>query len=233
MTKPGSLRPMLPLPVLMLVTDRSLTGGVDGLTAAVVAAVEGGVNLVQVREGDLPEDEQLELASSLVQAVGQSALVVLNGSAALARKAGAHGAHLAERSGVAQAERRAAQLAGLISGQSVHSLEAARDAAAAGADYLVLGTIFPSRSHPGGATGGLERVAEVAGAVPLPVIGIGGITAENAADVMRAGASGIAVISAILAVSEPRLAAARLRAALGESTRGRPRGPVPDNVGTT
>jgi thiamine-phosphate diphosphorylase len=75
----------------------------------------------------------------------------------------------------------------------------------------VLGTIYPSRSHPGGATGGLELVAQVSREARVPVIAIGGITVENAGEVIRAGASGVAVISAILAAKDVRRAATALR----------------------
>ncbi|MGH2585320.1 MAG: thiamine phosphate synthase, partial [Dehalococcoidia bacterium] len=98
----------------------------------------------------------------------------------------------------------------LLLGRSVHSLDAARRAEAEGADYLVLGTIFPSRSHPGVLTGGTALVAEVSRVVAVPVIAIGGIATENAGAVIEAGASGVAVISAIFAATEPRAAAAAL-----------------------
>jgi thiamine-phosphate diphosphorylase len=82
---------------------------------------------------------------------------------------------------------------------------------------LVLGTVFPSASHPGGPTIGLEGVRDVCAAVNVPVIGIGGITAHNAGDVIRAGASGVAVISAIFDAPDPRAAAAELRAAIDDA----------------
>jgi thiamine-phosphate pyrophosphorylase len=97
---------------------------------------------------------------------------------------------------------------------SVHSIEAALQAERDGADMLVLGTVFPSTSHPAGTTIGLAGVREVCAAVSIPVIGIGGITAQNAGDVIRAGASGVAVISAIFDAPDPRVAAAELRAAI-------------------
>ncbi len=98
--------------------------------------------------------------------------------------------------------------------RSVHNVEAAVRAERDGADMLVLGTVFPSPSHPGGPSIGVEGVRAVCDAVRIPVIGIGGITAENAADVMRAGASGVAVIGAIFDAADPRAAAAELRAAI-------------------
>ena len=102
------------------------------------------------------------------------------------------------------------RLSGGLVGRSVHSVEAAAKAEADGADFLVLGTVFPSRSHPGRPAAGIELVREVAAAVTPPVVGIGGITAENAGQVIEAGASGVAVISAILAEEDPRSAAAKL-----------------------
>lgn len=102
----------------------------------------------------------------------------------------------------------------LIISRSVHSLEAAVAAEHEGVDMLVLGTVFPSLSHPGGPTIGLDGVREVCDAVTVPVIGIGGITAASAGDVIRAGASGVAVISAIFDAPDPRAAAAELRAAI-------------------
>jgi thiamine-phosphate diphosphorylase len=105
----------------------------------------------------------------------------------------------------------------IVLSHSVHSLEAALQAERDGADMLVLGTVFPSASHPGGPTIGLEGVREICAAVKIPVIGIGGITAQNAGDVIRAGASGVAVISAIFDAPDPRAAAAELRAAIDEA----------------
>jgi thiamine monophosphate synthase len=102
----------------------------------------------------------------------------------------------------------------LLISRSVHSVEAALQAERDSADMLVLGTVFPSSSHPSSATIGLDGVRAVCEAVSIPVIGIGGITAANAGDVIRAGASGVAVISAIFGAPDPRAAAAALRAAI-------------------
>lgn len=203
----------LPQPCLLLVSDRSLSGGEDGLVAAVQAAVEGGVNAVELREKDLSNESLAALARRLVAAVGECALVLVNGSAAVALAAGAAGVHLDEAALPVGAARRAVGER-LLVGRSVHGLPAAREAERGGADYLVLGTIFPSRSHPGGETGGVERVREVAAAVQIPLVAIGGITAERVPEVVDAGAAGVAVISAILADADPRGAAARLRRAL-------------------
>jgi thiamine monophosphate synthase len=102
---------------------------------------------------------------------------------------------------------------GLV-GRSVHSISAALKAQEDGADFLVLGTVFPSLSHPGGPAGGLKLVEDVTTIVDVPVIGIGGITPENAGQVVSAGAAGVAVIRAILGDPDPEGAARRLRATL-------------------
>jgi thiamine-phosphate pyrophosphorylase len=94
-------------------------------------------------------------------------------------------------------------------------VDSAAHAASQDIDYLVIGTIFPSESHPGGATGGTALIKNVTGAVSTPVIGIGGITASNAAAVVAAGACGVAVIGAIIGQRDPASAARRLADAIG------------------
>lgn len=223
----------LPRPCLMLVTDRNLVGGVEGLTEAVIAAVGGGVNAVQVREKDLSDDALADLTGRLRAAIGGRATLLVNGSPMAALLAGADGVHGGEESLPTAALRRATE-GRLLVGRSVHSLESARTAVQDGADYLVLGTIFPSRSHPDGETGGVARVRAVTAAVRIPVLAIGGITAGNISDVVGAGAAGVAVISAILGQPDPRGAAQELRAALDRAWRAniRPAAMANRTVGT-
>ncbi len=95
-------------------------------------------------------------------------------------------------------------------GRSVHSISSARDAKASGADYVVLGTIFPSATHPGGETHGAEIIHRVVSETRLGVMGIGGIDVENVGEVMRAGACGIAVVRSILGAADPGAAAQEL-----------------------
>lgn len=199
---------------VMLVTDRTLASA-RGLADAVGRAVEGGVDAVQLREKDLLEAELIALGRELRAVTRGRALLLVNGPPALARACDADGVHLPEAAPLTPDTRRAT--AGLLLGRSVHDAAAARRAAAEGVDYLVLGTIFPSRSHPGAATGGLDLVRRVRAAVALPIIAIGGITAANAAAVIQAGATGIAVISAVLGAADPRAAAAELRAVIDEA----------------
>jgi len=197
----------LPLPCLMAVTDRSLCGGAEGLVAAVEAAVSGGANAVQLREKDLTEAELLSLARRLRDVTEGRALLVVNGPLEVALAAGADGFHLPED---APLERPT----GFLVGRSVHSAEAARRAEAKGADYLVAGPVYETRSHPGAEPAGLALIEEVARAAGVPVLAIGGVDAGRVEEVVRAGASGVAVISAVFAAPNPRAAAEALRRAL-------------------
>ena len=109
---------------------------------------------------------------------------------------------------------------GVLVGRSVHSTAAAQSAAAEGADYVVAGTVYPSPTHPGGQASGTAIIRDIVGVVGLPVIGIGGIGASNAARVIAAGARGVACISAILAAKDPRFAAAQISHAINQQQPG-------------
>lgn len=203
----------LPRPVVALVTDRNLAGGPDALLDAVAQAVDNGVNLVQMREKDLPDALQLTLAQRLREVTNGKALLFINDSVSIAEASGADGVQLTEHSrSIASAQARMARP--LLIGRSVHGVDAAREAAAQGADLLVVGTVYDSPTHPGQPPAGVGLVGWCA-QPGVPVIGIGGITAQNAGAVMQAGASGVAVISAILGSASPGEAAAQLAAALG------------------
>ncbi len=203
---------------LHLVTDRSAT---PNLTAAIAAALAGGVDWVQLREKTAPARDQYDLALELNQlCTATGAGLLVNDRADVAVAVGARGVHLTRRSLPPAAVRGQLPPDGLI-GLSVHTVAEAVAAARAGVDYLTFGSVFPTRSHPGGQAQGLEALAQVARAVPVPVLAIGGITADNAAAVLDTGCAGIALISAILAEADPRAAAARLRAVLDQHP-GRP-----------
>ena len=206
----------LPKPCLCLVTDRSATAG--DLVERVAQAVEGGVDLVQLREKDLPGGQLLRLAESLLKAIGGSAKLIVNERADVALAAGAQGVQLGEE-GLPVSAARMTLGSGALVGRSVHSLEAAVQAEAEGADFLVVGTMFASRSHPGEAPAGPGLMRRISGSCRLPLIGIGGITPESAAEVIEAGASGVAVISNILAAPDPKAAAVKLKESISEAWR--------------
>lgn len=207
MAQPGPL----PVPTLMLVTDRALLASRDWSELAQAAAA-GGVNAVQIREPGLTARELFSIVTSIQSALPSGVLTIVNDRLDVALACGADGVQLGARS---LPVRIARGIAGeLTLGASVHSLEEAVQAERDGADYLVVGTMFPSRSHPGKAPEGLPLLREIRGTVGLPLIGIGGVTAERASSVMKAGASGVAVISEIMAANDVEQSARRLRQAL-------------------
>lgn len=214
-----SLRPT----TLALVTDLALVPDWGELTNRVVAAVRGGVNLVQVRAKSLSHLEQEKLASMLVQVIGSSARVVVNGDPEIALSSGASGVHLPENSKIEISKARTILGPNTLIGRSVHSVKAAVQAEIDGADYVFFGTVFPSRSHPGGPTSGIAGITEATDAVSIPVVGIGGITAQNCKGVIDAGATGVAVIGAILGAYDSYRAARAIKSALagGKSHAGR------------
>ena len=97
----------------------------------------------------------------------------------------------------------------MILGLSTHSLEQARAAQAAGADYVAVGSMFPTGTKPDFQLVGPELIGKLRGEISVPLIGIGGITHDNVAQVIRAGADGVAVISAVCAAADPEAATRR------------------------
>ena len=208
------VRPQVPR--LMLVADRRAVGGRD-LVETVAAAVSGGLDAVQVREKDLPDDELLRLVESVMRAVAGRATVLVNSRPEVAASAGA-GLHLAGDAQIPDHRHWP------LWGRSVHSKEEALRRSAEGYDYLLLGTVFPTSSKPGHPGAGLEFVEEIAKAVaPMPVIAIGGIDVTNAGEVLAAGAAGVAVRGAILGALDPAEAASAIRHVLGSGTAARNR----------
>ena len=203
---------ILPDPCLCLVTDRHV-GDESALVERVARAVAGGVNLVQLREKDLHGAQLLDLARRLRQAIGDRALLVINERVDVAAALPADGAQLGEDAVPVPSARRILGPERLI-GRSVHSVEGAEQAVQEGADFLVVGTMFPSRSHPGEVPAGPQLVSQVVERCSLPAIGIGGITPENCNQVIEAGAMGVAVITGILAAPDPAEAACRIRQAM-------------------
>ena len=170
--------------------------------------------MVQLREKDMVPFELLRLARRLRRVTEGRALLIVNDRVDVALLAGVDGVQLGETALDVSDVR---QLVGpdMLIGRSVHSEVGAVDAECQGADYLVLGTVFETASHPDGRIGGLDLVREVTTSVGIPVLGIGGITKANAPSVMEAGANGAAVITAITMADDPQSAASDLSAAIG------------------
>ncbi len=198
------MKPSVPMPCLCVVTDRSLFGGdTDRMARCVGDAVAGGANMVQLRERGMAEQAMLALAEELRRITRGSALLIVNGSPEVAAACDADGVQLPE-AGIAVDTARGIVGDGKLIGRSVHWVKGAIDAEQEGADLLVAGTIYASRSHTGVEPAGPSLLSSIAGQVPLPLLGIGGIGPGNIASVINAGAWGAAVISAVLEADDPR-----------------------------
>ncbi len=205
-----------PRPTLCLVTDRRQTGG-RPLDEMVALALCGGVNMVQLREKDLPSGELMDTALSLRGLTKGRALLFINDRVDVAVASGADGVQLGEDAMPVAAARKAGP--GLLVSRSVHDVEGAVRAQTDGSDLLVAGTIFPSESHPGAPAAGVEFLERLRSAVTVPYIAIGGITERNAPSAMNAGASGVAVIGAIARSEDPKRAARGLAASIASAAR--------------
>jgi thiamine-phosphate pyrophosphorylase len=199
---------------LYLVTDRHRTGG-RPLLDVVEQALLGGVDAVQLREKDLAGRALFELAALLCELCHRyGARLLVNDRIDIALAVHADGVHLPANSFTPRDARRLLGPDALI-GVSTHSLADASAAQQAGADFIVFGPLFDTPSKRAfGPPVGLDALADVTCATSLPVVAIGGITAERAAAVRAHGAHGIAVIAAILAAPDPGAAARALRRAL-------------------
>jgi thiamine-phosphate pyrophosphorylase len=188
-----------------------------GTRATVEAAIQGGIDVVQLREKHATARERYDLGLELRDLTRQAGVpLVVNDRVDLALAIDADGVHLGDDDlPVAVARERLGPDA--IVGRSVSSAEAAREAERAGADYLGVGAVYRTRTKDTRASEseiGLEAVRAVREAVDLPFVGIGGIDAENAGDVVGAGADGVAVVSAIAAAADPEAATRELRGAV-------------------
>jgi len=203
---------------LMVITDRGLAGRRDWLTV-VDAALSAGATAVQLRDKEATSGELLAMAESLRPVADRhAALFLVNDRFDVALACGAHGVHLGDDDlPVAEARRVAPR--DFIIGRSADTEAAARAAEAAGADYLGVGSVFGTRTKKEviGEVIGTDCLRRVASSVSIPIVGIGGVTEENAAEVARAGAAGIAVVSAIMSAPDP---SAATRTLLRERSRG-------------
>jgi thiamine-phosphate pyrophosphorylase len=200
-------------PILCYVTDRKLpapaagvaTDPLGALLECVERAARAGVDWIQLREKDLDGRVLFDLtagamaASSAATGGGEKRTrIVVNDRLDVAWAAGAGGVHLGEDSlPVAEVVRwrNGVRREDFLVGVSCHSLERAAEAAGAGTDYIFFGPVFATPSKAAfGAPQGLRKLGEVCRAVSVPVLAIGGITAENARDCLGAGAAGIAAI---------------------------------------
>ena len=202
--------------ILYAVTDRRWLNG-RKLSDDVESAIRGGAGMVQLREKDLDDEAFLEEALKLKElcAVYKVPLII-NDNVAVALKADADGVH------VGQSDLDAADVRGLIGpdkilGVSAHSLDEALLAVKHGADYLGVGAAFATGSKTDVNVISHGIYSEICSNVEIPVVAIGGIDADNIAELKGSGISGAAVISAVFAADDIEAAARKLKVRIAEA----------------
>jgi thiamine-phosphate pyrophosphorylase len=173
-------------------------------------AIKGGAKVIQLRDKQRSKRELLSLARELARLCAQSGtLFIVNDHLDIALAIGADGLHLGQDDLPIPIARRLLP-PDMILGWSTHSLEEARLAAEQGADYIAVGTIYPSPTKPAARAVGPELLKQVRQEVSLPLVAIGGINENNVVQVIEAGACAAAVISAVAGAGDPESAARRL-----------------------
>ena len=207
---------------LYLVTDRGLSRGRTTLEI-VVAAVNGGATVVQLREKACSTLEFIHQALSINAFLKTRGIpLIINDRVDVAQAVAADGVHLGQKDMPLET---AKGILGdtMIIGISAESLADAIAAEKGGADYLGVSPIYttPTKTDTAPAIG-LEGLREIRRAVRLPLVGIGGLNRANAAEVIRNGADGVAVVSAIVAADNPEVAARELRQVINEARQHEP-----------
>ncbi len=195
------------------------TQRVDDLRA-VDAALAAGAPAIQVRVKERTDRDHLEVAAAITRRCHDAgARCIVNDRPDIALACGADGVHLGAEDLPVEVVR---ELVGerLLVGGTARDPDTARRLAAAGADYLGVGPIHPTSTKEGLPDPlGLDRLTAISSAVDVPVIAISGITAERIPDVLRAGAAGVAVMSAVMGADDPGMATRQLLDHLEEAPR--------------
>ena len=189
------------------------TAYLESRDPAVVAQVliEGGVDVIQVRAKKNSHAQRVEIGLEVVSVAAEREIpVIINDDIDAAFESGADGVHLGQEDwqclgGKAERSDRLANMR--IVGLSTHSLEQALRAERDGADYIGVGPVFPTATKPGVKPVGLDLVHDVVERIKIPFFAIGGITLDNIDQVLEAGATRVAVVSAILKAPNVAVAA--------------------------
>jgi len=186
------------------------------------AAIEGGATVVQLRDKSASTGDLYGYASKLREITEEAdVMLIINDRIDIALAAEADGVHLGQEDIALEAARR---ILGdnYIIGISATNLEEAVEAAKGGADYIGLGPIFPTPSKEDAASPiGIEGLMSVRAAVDVPIVAIGGLTRHNIEDTVKAGADGIAVISAVASADDMEKAAQELSDLIDKAKRSR------------
>lgn len=195
--------------LLYAVTDRAWTGTMS-LYEQVEAALKNGVTCVQLREKELDEETFLQEAVEIGALCRKYQVpFIINDNVDIAVKCGADGVHVGQDDMMASDVRRRVGDR-MIIGVSAHNVKEAVEAVKNGADYLGVGAVFNTSTKTNVSNMSAETLREICDAVNVPVVAIGGISADNIQKLKGSGVDGVAVVSAIFAAEDPGMAAAEL-----------------------
>ncbi len=207
-----------PLPPLYLITDRHLVRPDQKFFDTLEGLLMAGVRMVQLREKDLPAQQLYEMAQRLrVITKHHNCLLLINDRIDIAMAVNADGVHLRGDS-LTPAVARDLLGSDKLIGVSTHSKEEVVTAVQQQADFVTFGPVFYTPSKAGyGSPKGLTELLDTCRSAPLPVYALGGITVTNTPAIMTTGAHGVAVISTLMAATNPTTVCQKLIAAIGRS----------------
>lgn len=200
---------------LYLITDRKQTEKTN-LVKAVRQALDGGIKAVQLREKDLDTRGLLKLAYRMRELTDKyDSKLFINDRFDIALAVGADGVHLTQASVPVNAVRKTVKKK-LMIGVSTHSLKEAKEAEKGGADFITFGPVYRTLSKiKYGVPVGLDALKEVSSKMKIPVFALGGVTNSRIADVKKAGAFGVSMISEILRADDIKRKAREVTLTLG------------------
>jgi thiamine-phosphate pyrophosphorylase len=191
---------------LYAIADTSLLRG-QALIDATAAALRGGARVIQYRDKTGDAQRQDEAAQLLATCNKYGALLIINDDVALTALIGAHGVHIGREDEAVEAARAALGPRAIIGVSAYNQVARAQRLAQAGADYVAFGSFFASRTKPEAIAADIGVLTQAQRALRIPVVAIGGITPENGAALITAGADALAVVSGVFAQPDPEQAA--------------------------
>ncbi|WP_258833229.1 thiamine phosphate synthase [Peribacillus frigoritolerans] len=193
---------------LYLVTEESIA--IEELTKIIAESVSGGVSIVQLREKNNSSLSFYKKASALKQLLNELSIpLIINDRVDIALAVGADGIHIGQDDLPLPVVKKMVP-EDMIVGVSVSTLEEALEAERNGADYIGVGSVFPTKTKQDATLMALEDLGEICRSVSIPAVAIGGITADNMSPLSNSGLSGTAVVSAIMNADNPKTASESL-----------------------
>ncbi len=179
--------------------------------------IDGGADVIQLREKTISDDELISLAGEIRDIITKSGtLLIINDRVRVAREVNADGVHLGQHD-MSMTEAREIIGNEKIIGVSTHNITQARLALEYGADYIAIGPVYPTTTKDYEPSIGLEVIQEISREMNIPFLAIGAITLENLDEVLKAGASRVAVCSAIIGFDDIALTTRRFKEKLNRT----------------